>query len=88
MTTAEHAAAPLLPELPVRQPNEPGQFGFADPDRVRAMLAARRPTSRARHRRHHTRLRSLRSRSRGSLHGGVLADQRQCLMKLARLRPR
>ena len=40
MTTAEHAAAPLLPELPVRQPNEPGQFGFADPDRVSGILAA------------------------------------------------
>jgi SAM-dependent methyltransferase len=40
MTTAEHAAAPLLPELPVRQPNEPGQFGFADPERVRGILGA------------------------------------------------
>jgi SAM-dependent methyltransferase len=40
MTTAEHAAAPLLSELPVRQPNEPGQFGFADPDRVRGILGA------------------------------------------------
>jgi SAM-dependent methyltransferase len=38
MTTAERAAAPLLPDLPVRRPNEPGQFGFADPDRVRAIL--------------------------------------------------
>ena len=38
MTTAERAAAPLLPELPVRQPNEPGQFGFADRDHVRGIL--------------------------------------------------
>ncbi|MBL9023078.1 MAG: methyltransferase domain-containing protein [Myxococcales bacterium] len=35
MTTAEHAAAPLLPQLPSRRPNEPGQFAFADRDRVR-----------------------------------------------------
>jgi SAM-dependent methyltransferase len=38
MTTAERAAAPLLPELPVRRPDEPGQFGFADRDRVRGIL--------------------------------------------------
>lgn len=38
MTTAERAAAPLLPCLPARDPNGPGQFGFADPDRVRAIL--------------------------------------------------
>ncbi len=38
MTTAERAAAPLLPDLPVRRPDEPGQFGFADPDRVRRLL--------------------------------------------------
>lgn len=37
MTTAERAAAPLLPELPARKPG-PGQFGFADPDHVRAIL--------------------------------------------------
>jgi SAM-dependent methyltransferase len=30
MTTAERAAAPLLPDLPARQPNGPGQFAFAD----------------------------------------------------------
>lgn len=37
MTTAERAAAPLLPELPARNPG-PGQFGFADPDHVGAIL--------------------------------------------------
>ncbi|RPF31256.1 class I SAM-dependent methyltransferase [Streptomyces sp. TLI_185] len=39
MTTAERAAAPLLPDLPVRRPDEPGQFAFADPDRIRRILA-------------------------------------------------
>jgi SAM-dependent methyltransferase len=38
MTTAERAAAPLLPDLPERRPNEPGQFAFADRDRVRRIL--------------------------------------------------
>jgi len=38
MTTAERAAAPLLPQLPARQPDAPGQFGFADPQRVRRIL--------------------------------------------------
>jgi len=38
MTAAERAAAPLLPNLPARKPNEPGQFGFGDPDNVRAIL--------------------------------------------------
>jgi SAM-dependent methyltransferase len=38
MTTAERAAAPLLPDLPVRRPDKPGQFAFADQDRVRASL--------------------------------------------------
>ncbi|MFF7311329.1 methyltransferase domain-containing protein [Streptomyces sp. NPDC008137] len=38
MTTAQRAAAPLLPDLPVRRPDEPGQFAFADPDRVRRVL--------------------------------------------------
>jgi len=37
MTTAERAAAPLV-ELPARAANGPGQFAFADPDRVRAIL--------------------------------------------------
>jgi len=38
MTTAERAAAPLLPNLPARRPNAPGQFGFADRDRVHSIL--------------------------------------------------
>jgi SAM-dependent methyltransferase len=38
MTTAERAAAPLLPNLPARQPNAPGQFAFADRDRVYRIL--------------------------------------------------
>jgi hypothetical protein len=40
MTTAERAAAPLLPGLPPRRPDGPGQFAFADPDHVRRILAA------------------------------------------------
>lgn len=39
MTTAERAAAPFLPNLPARRPDEPGQFAFADPDRIRRILA-------------------------------------------------
>lgn len=38
MTTAERAAAPLLPNLPPRRPDAPGQFAFADRDRVHTML--------------------------------------------------
>jgi SAM-dependent methyltransferase len=38
MTTSERAAAPFLPDLPTRRPDEPGQFAFADPDRVRHLL--------------------------------------------------
>jgi SAM-dependent methyltransferase len=38
MTAAERAAAPLLPNLPARIPDAPGQFGFADERRVRAIL--------------------------------------------------
>lgn len=38
MTTAERAAAPLLPNLPVRRPGAPGQFAFADRQRVAAIL--------------------------------------------------
>ena len=34
MTTAERAAAPLLPNLPARQPGAPGQFAFSDQRRV------------------------------------------------------
>jgi SAM-dependent methyltransferase len=40
MTTAERAAAPLLPNIPRRQPDAPGQFAFADPHRVRGILEA------------------------------------------------
>jgi SAM-dependent methyltransferase len=38
MTVAERAAAPLLPNLPPRRPDGPGQFAFADPHRVRTIL--------------------------------------------------
>lgn len=38
MTTAERAAAPLLPNLPPRVPGAPGQFAFADRQRVQAIL--------------------------------------------------
>jgi SAM-dependent methyltransferase len=38
MTTAERAAAPLLPSLPPRRPNAPGQFAFADRGRVHSIL--------------------------------------------------
>lgn len=38
MTTAERAAAPLLPDLPPRRPDAPGQFALADESRVRAIL--------------------------------------------------
>jgi SAM-dependent methyltransferase len=38
MTTAERAAAPLLPNLPVRRPDAPGQFAFAEERRVRRIL--------------------------------------------------
>jgi len=38
MTTAERAAAPLLPNVPPRLPDAPGQFGFANARRVRQIL--------------------------------------------------
>lgn len=38
MTAAERAAAPLLPDLPARQADAPGQFAFADQGRVRRIL--------------------------------------------------
>jgi SAM-dependent methyltransferase len=38
MTTAERAAAPLLPNLPARVPDAPGQFAFADRKRVLGVL--------------------------------------------------
>jgi SAM-dependent methyltransferase len=40
MVTAERAAAPLLPGLPARKAEGPGQFAFADAGRVRGILAA------------------------------------------------
>jgi SAM-dependent methyltransferase len=40
MTTAERAAAPMLPDLPPRRPDAPGQFAFADPARVQGILSA------------------------------------------------
>ncbi len=40
MTTAERIAAPLLPNLPARRPDAPGQFAFADQHRVRRILEA------------------------------------------------
>lgn len=38
MTAAERAAAPLLPNLPARREGAPGQFAFADRQRVRSIL--------------------------------------------------
>ena len=38
MTTAERAAAPLLPNLPARQPDAPGPFALADERRVARIL--------------------------------------------------
>jgi hypothetical protein len=38
MTTAERAAAPLLPNIPAREPDGPGQFAFADQKRVHRIL--------------------------------------------------
>ncbi len=38
MTAAEKAAAPLLPDLPPRRPDGPGQFALGDPQKVRAIL--------------------------------------------------
>jgi SAM-dependent methyltransferase len=38
MTTAERAAAPLLPNLPPRRPDGPGQFAFADKTFVQGIL--------------------------------------------------
>jgi SAM-dependent methyltransferase len=38
MTAAERAAAPLLPELPPRRPDAPGQFAFANRDRVQRIV--------------------------------------------------
>lgn len=38
MTTAERAAATLLPNIPAREPDAPGQFAFADRRRVSRIL--------------------------------------------------
>ena len=38
-TTAERAAAPLMPNIPPRVPDAPGQFGFANARRVHHILA-------------------------------------------------
>ncbi|NUP05459.1 MAG: class I SAM-dependent methyltransferase [Polyangiaceae bacterium] len=38
MTTAERAAAPLLPNMPARKPDGPGQFAFADRSKVQGIL--------------------------------------------------
>jgi ubiquinone/menaquinone biosynthesis C-methylase UbiE len=38
MMVAERAAAPFLPSIPPRRPDEPGQFAFADQNRVRRIL--------------------------------------------------
>ncbi|MEM9221921.1 MAG: class I SAM-dependent methyltransferase [Pseudomonadota bacterium] len=38
LTVARKAAAPLLPELPTREPTWPGPFAFASPDHVRGVL--------------------------------------------------
>jgi hypothetical protein len=40
MITAERAAAPLLPNLPERKPDAPGQFALANDRRVHAILDA------------------------------------------------
>jgi SAM-dependent methyltransferase len=39
MTAAERAAAPLLPQLAPSDPDAPGQFAFADTQKVRRVLA-------------------------------------------------
>jgi SAM-dependent methyltransferase len=39
MTTAERAVGPILPPLPPREPDAPGQFAFADEHRVERILA-------------------------------------------------
>lgn len=40
MIAGAMAAAPFLPQMPRPEPNAPGQFGFADGERVRAILEA------------------------------------------------
>lgn len=38
LTTASRAAAPYLPAMPTPDPNAPGQFAFADSEKVRRIL--------------------------------------------------
>jgi ubiquinone/menaquinone biosynthesis C-methylase UbiE len=38
MTTAERASAPLVPAIPARRPDGPGQFAFADQHRIDRIL--------------------------------------------------
>jgi SAM-dependent methyltransferase len=38
MTTAERVAVALVPNIPLREPDAPGQFAFADPHRVSRIL--------------------------------------------------
>lgn len=38
MTTAERVGSSLLPHMPVRKPDEPGQFAFANKERVTEIL--------------------------------------------------
>ena len=40
MTAAERAVAPLLPSLPARSPDAPGQFAFARRERIEQILTA------------------------------------------------
>ncbi|MBX9798864.1 MAG: class I SAM-dependent methyltransferase [Burkholderiaceae bacterium] len=40
MTTAERVGSSLLPHMPVRKPDEPGQFAFANKERVKQILRA------------------------------------------------
>ena len=40
MTTAVRVAAPFLPPMPAPDPDAPGQFAFADAERVRRILGA------------------------------------------------
>lgn len=45
MTTGERAARPFLPVIPCRVPDAPGQFAFADKDRVTSILTQSNWTS-------------------------------------------
>src|SRR5690606_32655601 len=39
MTAAERAAQPILPNLPQRNPDDPGQFGLADAKKIENILS-------------------------------------------------